>query len=117
MGKPVVHFEIHGKNSEGLFRFYAEIFGWTVDADNPLKYGMVETQAGKGIAGGMCASEMGPTVLVYIEVEDPQAYLDRIEAAGGTTVLPVTERSEEHTSELQSLMRNSYAVFCLKKKK
>src|SRR3546814_8796852 len=27
-----------------------------------------------------------------------------------------TERSEEHTSELQSLMRNSYAVFCLKKK-
>src|SRR3546814_2347953 len=28
----------------------------------------------------------------------------------------VTERSEEHTSELQSLMRISYAVFCLKKK-
>src|SRR3546814_2827253 len=28
-----------------------------------------------------------------------------------------TDRSEEHTSELQSLMRNSYAVFCLKKKK
>src|SRR3546814_4211412 len=27
-----------------------------------------------------------------------------------------TVRSEEHTSELQSLMRNSYAVFCLKKK-
>src|SRR3546814_9403431 len=30
---------------------------------------------------------------------------------------PVEERSEEHTSELQSLMRISYAVFCLKKKK
>src|SRR3546814_5718987 len=29
----------------------------------------------------------------------------------------VAERSEEHTSELQSLMRISYAVFCLKKKK
>src|SRR3546814_17350703 len=29
----------------------------------------------------------------------------------------VASRSEEHTSELQSLMRNSYAVFCLKKKK
>src|SRR3546814_6629594 len=28
----------------------------------------------------------------------------------------MTVRSEEHTSELQSLMRNSYAVFCLKKK-
>src|SRR3546814_5299668 len=33
--------------------------------------------------------------------------------AGG---LPPAERSEEHTSELQSLMRISYAVFCLKKK-
>src|SRR3546814_5057674 len=30
---------------------------------------------------------------------------------------PRLMRSEEHTSELQSLMRNSYAVFCLKKKK
>src|SRR3546814_10534187 len=30
---------------------------------------------------------------------------------------PQVARSEEHTSELQSLMRNSYAVFCLKKKK
>src|SRR3546814_7439202 len=30
---------------------------------------------------------------------------------------PTTDRSEEHTSELQSLMRISYAVFCLKKKK
>src|SRR3546814_4379049 len=29
---------------------------------------------------------------------------------------PMFQRSEEHTSELQSLMRNSYAVFCLKKK-
>src|SRR3546814_2792283 len=30
---------------------------------------------------------------------------------------PLPSRSEEHTSELQSLMRISYAVFCLKKKK
>src|SRR3546814_4686487 len=42
--------------------------------------------------------------------------------AGGATRLPVlpgwsSARSEEHTSELQSLMRISYAVFCLKKKK
>src|SRR3546814_9544822 len=29
----------------------------------------------------------------------------------------ISDRSEEHTSELQSLMRNSYAVFCLTKKK
>src|SRR3546814_5896374 len=33
-----------------------------------------------------------------------------------SVVLPASGRSEEHTSELQSLMRISYAVFCLKKK-
>src|SRR3546814_2367205 len=33
------------------------------------------------------------------------------------TIASLVTRSEEHTSELQSLMRISYAVFCLKKKK
>src|SRR3546814_6925151 len=37
--------------------------------------------------------------------------------SGGSTILAISFRSEEHTSELQSLMRISYAVFCLKKKK
>src|SRR3546814_2734409 len=37
--------------------------------------------------------------------------------AAGILVAPPPLRSEEHTSELQSLMRISYAVFCLKKKK
>src|SRR3546814_4965528 len=35
----------------------------------------------------------------------------------GRCTCPTCARSEEHTSELQSLMRISYAVFCLKKKK
>src|SRR3546814_4322192 len=34
----------------------------------------------------------------------------------GLTLMPSAARSDEHTSELQSLMRLSYAVFCLKKK-
>src|SRR3546814_8686745 len=50
---------------------------------------------------------------------------NRTGLASGKTVLAVEQklekdtpqRSEEHTSELQSLMRISYAVFCLKKKK
>src|SRR3546814_6990626 len=42
--------------------------------------------------------------------------LDGLEAAAGDHGDGL-QRSEEHTSELQSLMRISYAVFCLKKKK
>src|SRR3546814_8522516 len=36
--------------------------------------------------------------------------------SSGRSRRAISGRSEEHTSELQSLMRNSYAVFCLKKK-
>src|SRR3546814_3922612 len=43
--------------------------------------------------------------------------LDDAEAEpGDDDARNIAERSEEHTSELQSLMRTSYAVFCLKKK-
>src|SRR3546814_10915579 len=38
-------------------------------------------------------------------------------AYAGPMEYPTGQRSEEHTSEIQSLMRISYAVFCLKKKK
>src|SRR3546814_3602546 len=58
---------------------------------------------------------------------DPQNVADAFRRIGGTPVFlrlvvvkqakgNVGMRSEEHTSELQSLMRISYAVFCLKKK-
>src|SRR3546814_2068191 len=40
-----------------------------------------------------------------------------IPSISGITMSDSSRRSEEHTSELQSLMRISYAVFCLKKKK
>src|SRR3546814_9873 len=41
----------------------------------------------------------------------------RISVSGLPGTATISARSEEHTSELQSLMRTSYAVFCLKKKK
>src|SRR3546814_2507276 len=45
-------------------------------------------------------------------VQAPMGWIARSQLASA-----VSNRSEEHTSELQSLMRISYAVFCLKKKK
>src|SRR3546814_7681118 len=50
----------------------------------------------------------------------PSASMTKIEASSPVGCPPrqrTANRSEEHTSELQSLMRISYAVFCLKKKK
>src|SRR3546814_4647468 len=50
--------------------------------------------------------------LIRLEYADDE----RFEDGATQTVLSRELRSEEHTSELQSLMRTSYAVFCLKKK-
>src|SRR3546814_3690501 len=46
----------------------------------------------------------------FVLRQAPRVYVERVDVNGNT-------RSEEHTSEIQSLMRISYAVFCLKKKK
>src|SRR3546814_10166331 len=54
---------------------------------------------------GAITADMGPALARSAEGE-----------AAARNDLP-SDRSEEHTSELQSLMRSSYAVFCLKKKK
>src|SRR3546814_1031214 len=53
-------------------------------------------------------------VLALDAVWEPLDALDPL--AKQVMVEAITARSEEHTSELQSLMRTSYAVFCLKKK-
>src|SRR3546814_4421856 len=51
----------------------------------------------------------------YLQREQPYDTAGSAKAEG--LGIALMERSEEHTSELQSLMRISYAVFCLKKKK
>src|SRR3546814_6096625 len=64
--------------------------------------------------GGKCAGGE----LVLLRKHEPRvsrvSYVPWVPASAGTHK---PTRSEEHTSELQSLMRISYAVFCLKKKK
>src|SRR3546814_6367288 len=60
-------------------------------------------------------------VIIALRDEHPQSRIlaQRLSDIGRDVqiAIAVAARSEEHTSELQSLMRISYAVFCLKKKK
>src|SRR3546814_6344734 len=53
----------------------------------------------------------------YDPVGNVMAVANPLDVPGATGLASGDARSEEHTSELQSLMRISYAVFCLKKKK
>src|SRR3546814_1809821 len=77
---------------------------------------------------GLCRSLIGRGHrIVFFERDVPYyaAHRDLNELPGGelmfysdwTETASLARRSGEHTSELQSLMRNSYAVFCLEKKK
>src|SRR3546814_3183101 len=66
--------------------------------------------------------ELDPAQPVAAAIDDAQSTLldalDHQRYTFGTLLVErIEQRSEEHTSELQSLMRISYAVFCLKKKK
>ncbi len=90
MANPVVHFEILGKDGKKLQEYYANLFGWKIDANNPMNYGLVAPEE-KGIGGGIGAGENGSGVTVYVEVEDLQATLDRAVSLGGEVVTPVTE--------------------------
>lgn len=91
MAHPVVHFEIMGGEGDTLQRFYAEAFGWEIDADNPMNYGVVPADEG-GIGGGVGpAAEGEGFVTVYVQVDDLQAALDTVEAAGGRTLMAPTD--------------------------
>ena len=94
MGQPVVHFEIMGNDAKALRAFYSDLFGWKVDADNPLDYGMVEREGnvnaeGIGIGGGIAAmpEEQPGYVTVYIEVPDVEVALAKAEGLGGTRLM------------------------------
>ena len=88
MPNPVVHFEIIGKDGEKLRDFYSKAFGWSMQVAPGMDYGLVDT-GGQGINGGVGQGEQ-TSVTFYIEVDDPQAYLNKIESMGGKTVVPVT---------------------------
>jgi uncharacterized protein len=91
MGQPVVHFEVVGKDGAALRSFYSELFGWEIDANNPLDYGMVWREGnvspeGIGIGGGVGQAPEGSPghVTFYILVPDVEAALAKAESLGGS---------------------------------
>jgi predicted enzyme related to lactoylglutathione lyase len=92
MGRPVVHFEIIGKDADKSRDFYGKLFGWNYQVMPEMNYAMVDTDsAGAGIAGGIAGAQegQGPMVTFYVDVEDPQKALDHAVALGGSVLAPV----------------------------
>ena len=95
MGNPVVHFEIISAQSEQSQQFYAEQFGWQVNADNPIGYGAVDTGAGaESLRGGIANPYPGTSdsyVTFYIGVGDIEQTLEQLTAAGSSIAIPVID--------------------------
>ncbi len=94
MGQPVVHFEIIGRDGQKLQDYYSELFGWGIDADNPMNYGMVQREEnvnadGVGIGGGVGVGPEGYDghVTFYVEVPDVEAGLAKAESLGGSRLM------------------------------
>lgn len=92
MGYPVVHFEITSTMAEKLHAFYKKVFGWSINADNPMNYGIVDTNAGAGINGGIGPS-MGPqsTVTFYVIVPNLEDTVAKAQTFGSQVLLPPSE--------------------------
>ena len=93
MGQPVVHFEIVGKDAEKLWSYYRDLFGWEIDSNNPMNYGIVQrdgnvTPDGIGIGGGIAAMPDVPGhVTFYVAVDDVEEALQKAEKLGGTRMM------------------------------
>ena len=96
MGQPVVHFEVVGRDGKKLIDYYSQLFGWEIDASNPMGYGIVPREGntnadGAGIGGGVFgmgdqASGDGH-VTFYVEVPSVEDALAQAESLGGSRVM------------------------------
>jgi predicted enzyme related to lactoylglutathione lyase len=91
MAHPVVHFEISGPDDRRLADFYASLFGWDMQPVPGIDYTLIDTGTA-GINGGIeKVTDARPATTFYIETDDLQSALDKINLVGGKTVTPITE--------------------------
>lgn len=108
MGKPVVHFEIIGKDPARLRSFYGELFGWEFDTSGPVpaevseagNYGFITaSSAGESINGGVGGGQdYEQRALFHIGVPDVALALETVERLGGKTRMgPAQSRGSDLT--------------------
>jgi uncharacterized protein len=90
MGQPVMQWQILARDPDKLTAFYGKLFGWSVNADNPMGYRVVDTGSERGIKGGVwpIGPEGHPLVQLFVEVADVAASVAQAEQLGGQVVIP-----------------------------
>lgn len=91
MGNPVTHFEIAGKDAKSLSEFYSSLFGWSSNQDPSGIYGLDPTAENEVCGHILPTTDDMPVsnyVTIYIQVDDLQASLEKVESLGGKTCVP-----------------------------
>ncbi len=113
MTRPVVFFEIRGRDNERLKDFYASLFGWKIDSNNPMNYGMIEPGVGgpeQGVGGGIVQAD-DPLTMIYVQVLDPTETLRKAEELGGKTIMGPTDLPDGPTiAQLQDPEGNTLGL-------
>jgi len=89
---PIVHIEISADDHKAAGKFYNDVFGWKVTDMPEMNYTLFEHAEGQG-GGFNPVSDQSPagTVTVYIQADDIEATLEKIEANGGKVLMPKSE--------------------------
>ena len=87
---PIVHWELMGSDGEAQKSFYQSIFDWKLDAVPGFENYFVTSGEEMGVNGavGQGSEEMPSYLTIYVAVDDINAKLAEVEAAGGSTVMP-----------------------------
>jgi predicted enzyme related to lactoylglutathione lyase len=90
MSNPVMQFQFLSTAPDDTARFYSSLFGWTVDADNPLGYREISTGSSEGIQGGIwpAPSQAAAFVQLFIRVEDVKTCVRKAEGMGAKLIIP-----------------------------
>lgn len=114
MPNPVTQFQILSKTPDAAAAFYGSLFGWKIDANNPLGYRRIDTGSAAGIQGGIWpAPPQAPdSVQLFITVEDVAAAVRRAEELGARVLIPATALPEgDEMAVLQDPQGMSFAVW------
>jgi predicted enzyme related to lactoylglutathione lyase len=114
-GSAVDWFEVLGSDAAATQAFYRELFGWNVDASDTPSYAMVDTQAGRGIPGGIGGGDNPDTrwATVYAQVPSIEQALERAERLGGTRVYGPLDLGGTRTGLFRDPVGNPFGVYQL----
>ena len=111
---PVTQFQIISKSPDETAKFYSELFGWAINANNPMGYRQITTGSMQGIQGGIWPAppQAENFVQLFIAVDDVKAYAKKAEGMGAKLLIPPTTLPEgDEMAVLHDPQGMSFAVW------